>query len=79
MWRPLWRIYTRAALPLLGRMFGPDWYEVGRFLAPSIESLYANWPLPRQAELWRGAGVSEVRQRRMSLGGGVVTWGVRGG
>ena len=77
LWRPLWRLYTRIGLPGLGRLFGRDWYEVGRFLGPSIEGLYERWPLERQLELWEGAGISRVRQRRMSLGGGVVTWGVR--
>jgi len=78
-WRSLWRVYTRAGLPAVGRLFGREWYEVARFLGPSIEELYASSPLERQAELWARAGISRVRQRRMSLGGGVVTWGVRDG
>ena len=77
LWRPLWRLYTRIVLPGAGRLFGRDWYEVGRFLGPSIEELYERWPLRRQLELWEGAGISDLRQRRMSLGGGVVTWGIR--
>jgi demethylmenaquinone methyltransferase / 2-methoxy-6-polyprenyl-1,4-benzoquinol methylase len=77
LWRPLWWLYTRIGLPALGRPFGRDWYEVGRFLGPSIEAHYERWPLERQRELWESAGISQVRQRRMSLGGGVVTWGVR--
>ena len=77
VWRPLWRLYTRVGLPGLGRLFGRDWYEVGRFLGPNIEALYERWPLGRQLELWQNAGISRVRQREMSLGGGVVTWGVR--
>jgi demethylmenaquinone methyltransferase/2-methoxy-6-polyprenyl-1,4-benzoquinol methylase len=78
LWRPLWRLYTRVGLPGLGRLFGREWYEVGRFLGPSIEALYERWPLERQLELWADAGITEVRGRRMSLGGGVVTWGRRG-
>ena len=77
LWRALWRLYTRAGLPVAGRLFGRDWYEVGRFLGPSIEELYERLPLERQAELWGEAGISLVRQRRMSVGGGVVTWGIR--
>jgi demethylmenaquinone methyltransferase/2-methoxy-6-polyprenyl-1,4-benzoquinol methylase len=77
LWRPLWWLYTRIGLPGAGRLFGRDWYEVGRFLGPSIEELYDRWPLRRQLELWEGAGISDVRQKRMSLGGGVVTWGIR--
>jgi len=79
VWKPLWRLYTRVGLPVLGRLFSRDWYEVGRFLGPSIEELYRRYPLDLQRELWEAAGIRDVRQRRMSLGGGVVTWGVRGG
>jgi demethylmenaquinone methyltransferase/2-methoxy-6-polyprenyl-1,4-benzoquinol methylase len=79
LWRPLWRLYTRLVLPTAGRAFGTEWYEVGRFLGPSIEELYATWPIERQVELWRAAGISAVRVRRMSLGGGVVFSGVRDG
>jgi len=79
LWRPLWRAYVQIGLPAAGRLFGPDWHEVGRFLGPSIEELYRRWPLERQRELWERAGIRDVRQRRMSVGGGVVTWGVRDG
>jgi demethylmenaquinone methyltransferase/2-methoxy-6-polyprenyl-1,4-benzoquinol methylase len=79
LWRPLWRLYVRAFLPAVGRLFGAEWFEVGRFLGPSIEELYARWPLERQVDLWRAAGIADVRVRRMSLGGGVVFSGVRDG
>ena len=80
LWRPLWWLYTRILLPALGFVGGGrDWWEVGRFLGPSIEGLYRRWPLERQRQLWEGAGIGRVEQRRMSLGGGVVTWGVRDG
>lgn len=72
-----WRLYTRVGLPALGRLAGRDWYTVGRFLGPSIEDFYRRWPLPSQLELWRSAGIGATRGRRMSLGGGVVIWGVR--
>jgi demethylmenaquinone methyltransferase/2-methoxy-6-polyprenyl-1,4-benzoquinol methylase len=78
--RPLlwpWRLYTRVALPALGRLAGREWYEVGRFLNPSIEELYRELPLGRQLELWRQAGIDGARARRMSLGGGIVIWGTR--
>ena len=79
LWRPLWRLYTRLVLPAAGRAFGREWYEVGRFLGPSIEELYARWPLERQVELWRAAGIGGVQVRRMSFRGGVVLWGARDG
>jgi hypothetical protein len=27
--------------------------------------------------LWRAAGITDVRHRTMSLGGGIVVWGTR--
>jgi demethylmenaquinone methyltransferase/2-methoxy-6-polyprenyl-1,4-benzoquinol methylase len=74
-----WRLYTRVALPGIGRLFGREWYDVGRFLGPSIEGFYERLPLARQLELWRQAGIGDPRARRMSLGGGVVIWGARDG
>jgi demethylmenaquinone methyltransferase/2-methoxy-6-polyprenyl-1,4-benzoquinol methylase len=76
--RFLWWIYTRAAMPVLGRFISRDWYVVGRFLGPSISGLYGRLPLDRQLELWREAGVEDARARVMSLGAGVVIWGTRG-
>jgi demethylmenaquinone methyltransferase/2-methoxy-6-polyprenyl-1,4-benzoquinol methylase len=76
--RALWRIHTRAGLPLLGRLLSRDWYEVGRFLGPSIEGFCARVPLPALAALWAGAGLADVRVRRMSFGAGVVVTARRG-
>ena len=76
--RALWELYVRLGLPLLGRAISPAWGEVGRFLGPSIRGFYARYPLERQLELWREAGVGDVRFRRLSLGGGIVIWGRRG-
>jgi demethylmenaquinone methyltransferase / 2-methoxy-6-polyprenyl-1,4-benzoquinol methylase len=76
--RSLWDLYTRAAMPVIGRVISRDWYAVGRFLGPSITDLYRRLPLERQLELWRAAGVEDVQARVMSFGGGVVIWGTRG-
>jgi demethylmenaquinone methyltransferase / 2-methoxy-6-polyprenyl-1,4-benzoquinol methylase len=76
--RSLWWLYTRAAMPVLGRLISPDWHEVGRFLGPSISDLYGRLPLERQLDLWRTAGIDGVQARVMSFGGGVVIWGTRG-
>ncbi|MDX6638961.1 MAG: demethylmenaquinone methyltransferase / 2-methoxy-6-polyprenyl,4-benzoquinol methylase [Solirubrobacterales bacterium] len=76
--RALWRMYTRIGLPTLGRLISRDWYEVGRFLGPSITDLYRLLPLERQLELWRSAGLASVEAKVMSFGGGVVIWGTRG-
>lgn len=78
-WRSCWRLYTRAIMPAVGRLVSRDWYEVGRFLGPSIEGFWRRYPLSAQLDLWRKAGFEQVRWRRMSLGGGVVLWGVRRG
>jgi demethylmenaquinone methyltransferase/2-methoxy-6-polyprenyl-1,4-benzoquinol methylase len=76
--RSLWDLYTRAAMPVIGRLISRDWYAVGRFLGPSITDLYRRLPLERQVELWRAAGIEDVQARVMSFGGGVVVWGTRG-
>jgi len=73
--RPLWRLYTRVGLPLIGRLLSPAWLEVGRFLGPSIERLYADEP--DLLGLWRRAGIDQVRERRMSFGAGLIMSGVR--
>jgi demethylmenaquinone methyltransferase / 2-methoxy-6-polyprenyl-1,4-benzoquinol methylase len=77
-WLWPWRLYTRVGLPALGRLASRQWYEVGRFLGPSIEGFYRRWPLERQLQMWEEAGVGGVTARRMSLGGGVVIWGTVG-
>ncbi|MSO94324.1 MAG: methyltransferase domain-containing protein [Thermoleophilia bacterium] len=76
-WRPLWDLYVGIGLPAAGRLVSRGWYDVGRFLGPSIREFYDRWPLERQLELWREAGITDVRARRMSLGGGVVISGIR--
>jgi demethylmenaquinone methyltransferase/2-methoxy-6-polyprenyl-1,4-benzoquinol methylase len=79
MWRPLWLAYTRGVMPAAGRVASRSWYEVGRFLGPSISTFYERWPLERQLDAWREAGVGDAQARVMSLGGGVVIWGTRDG
>jgi demethylmenaquinone methyltransferase / 2-methoxy-6-polyprenyl-1,4-benzoquinol methylase len=76
--RALWRVYGRLGLPAFGRLISRDWYEVGRFLEPSISDLYRRLPLERQLALWRAAGIESAQAKVMSLGGGVVIWGRRG-
>lgn len=76
--RPLWELYVRAVLPLAGTALRHGWEEVGRFLGGSIREFWARYPLDRQLELWRTAGIQDVHVRRLSLGGGVVIWGTKG-
>jgi demethylmenaquinone methyltransferase/2-methoxy-6-polyprenyl-1,4-benzoquinol methylase len=73
----LWIMYVRAALPLAGHLISPGWRRVGGFLGPSINAFTATWPPERLAAIWEEAGIGSVRLRRLSLGGGVVTWGRR--
>lgn len=77
VWRPLWDLHVGVGLPLAGRLISPGWHEVGRFLGPSIRDFYERWPLQRQLQAWREAGVADVAARRLSLGGGVVIWGAK--
>ncbi len=74
-WSWAWWLYTRLAMPVVGRAVSADWYDVGRFLGPSISDFYAHHPLVEQLAMWRGAGVKDVQAREMSLGSAVVVWG----
>lgn len=76
--RALWDFYVDRALPALGGLVSRDWREVGEFLGPSIRGFYERYPLARVLELWRAAGFRDVRARPLTLGGGVVVWGMRG-
>jgi demethylmenaquinone methyltransferase/2-methoxy-6-polyprenyl-1,4-benzoquinol methylase len=75
--RALWRVHTGVGLPLLGRLVSPAWYEVGRFLGPSIEQLHELEP--DLTGLWEAAGIGDVRLRGPSFGAGIVMSGVRDG
>jgi demethylmenaquinone methyltransferase/2-methoxy-6-polyprenyl-1,4-benzoquinol methylase len=75
--RAAWRLYTAVGLPVLGRAFSHEWAEVGRFLGPSIRGYYERHPLEQIVGYWQQAGLVDVRVRRMSLGGGIVTSAVR--
>ncbi|HUD68642.1 MAG TPA: class I SAM-dependent methyltransferase [Acidimicrobiales bacterium] len=77
-WRAAWWLYTRAILPVGGLVTGgPAWFDVGRFLGPSISTHYREYPIPWTLAAWEDAGIVEVAHRSMSLGGGLVVWGVR--
>ncbi len=77
-WRFWWRGYTRLVLPVAGLITGGrQWYQVGRFLGPSIAGHYRRYPLAWTVEAWRQAGIRDVSCAVMSLGGGLVMWGTR--
>ncbi len=77
-WRLAWWLYTRIALPIAGYLTGGRaWWDVGRFLGPSITAHYRRYPVPWTLRAWRDAGVDHVEARRMSLGGGIVISGYR--
>ncbi len=76
--RALWFLYTRLGLPALGRLVSRDWYEVGRFLGPSISSFHRRHPPEEVVRIWEEAGIRSVAVKRMSFGAGVVMWGEKG-
>ena len=76
--RAAWNLYVDVGLPLAGGIVSSAWREVGSFLGPSIRGFYERHPVPELLELWRGAGIEDVRGRRLSFGGGIVIWGRRG-
>jgi demethylmenaquinone methyltransferase/2-methoxy-6-polyprenyl-1,4-benzoquinol methylase len=77
-WHGAWWVYTRAILPVAGLVTGGNaWFDVGRFLGPSISTHYRNYSVDWTIDAWRDAGIDDVGVRRMSLGGGLVMWGTR--
>jgi len=80
VWHPAWLAYTRLALPAGGWLLGGrEWFRVGRFLGPNISGHYRSYPVGWTVAAWEKAGLTDVGTRRMSLGGGLVMWGKRGG
>jgi demethylmenaquinone methyltransferase/2-methoxy-6-polyprenyl-1,4-benzoquinol methylase len=80
VWRALWLAYTRAVLPAAGLLTGGrEWFKVGRFLGPSISGHYRRYPTSWHVAAWQSAGLTDVRFRLMSLGGGLVMSGRKAG
>jgi demethylmenaquinone methyltransferase/2-methoxy-6-polyprenyl-1,4-benzoquinol methylase len=75
--RVAWEAWVRVGLPTVGRVLSPGWHRVGEFLGPSIRGFDARFPPERLRALFRDAGVVDVEQRLLSLGGGLVVWGRR--
>jgi demethylmenaquinone methyltransferase/2-methoxy-6-polyprenyl-1,4-benzoquinol methylase len=79
-WRLSWWLYTRLWLPVGGFLTGGrEWSGVGRFLGPSISGHYRRYPVDWHVDAWKNAGFVDVGVRIMSLGGGLVMWGTKGG
>jgi demethylmenaquinone methyltransferase/2-methoxy-6-polyprenyl-1,4-benzoquinol methylase len=74
-----WWLYTRAVLPAIGAFVSPAWRRTGTFLGPHIRAFYDGSPLPEQIRWWQEAGLRHVRSRVMSLGSGIVIYGVKDG
>ena len=79
VWYPLWRLYTAIGLPLGGALLSPAWRRVGAFLGPDIRGFYRRWPEGRLLQLWHESGFPDAQAKRLSLGGGIVTWGTKQG
>jgi demethylmenaquinone methyltransferase/2-methoxy-6-polyprenyl-1,4-benzoquinol methylase len=73
-----WWFYTRGVLPVAGYLTGgKGWWDVGRFLGPSISAHYKKYSVQWTVNAWEHAGIEHVETRTMSLGGGLVMWGYR--
>jgi demethylmenaquinone methyltransferase/2-methoxy-6-polyprenyl-1,4-benzoquinol methylase len=77
--RALWRTYAFGVFPYVARLVSPGWREVGTFLPTSIVEWSERMPPGPQAELWRAAGIEDVRWKELSLGAGVIMWGKKRG
>lgn len=74
-----WTVYARGVFPLAARLVSPGWAETGAFLPGSIRELDASLPPGQQAVLWRDAGMSDVRIKRMTFGTAVLMIGRKDG
>lgn len=72
-----WWLYTRIALPLIGRALSREWSSVGSFLGRSISGFYDRHSLREVEAMWREAGIKDVRSEVLGLGAAVVTTGIR--
>ncbi len=77
VWRAGWSLQTSLVLPAVGALASRAWRDAGRFLGRSVREFNLRYPPWRQAEMWREAGMRDVRVRPLTFGAGVVTWGVR--
>lgn len=72
-----WRLYSSTLLPVGGRLMSREWGDAMRFLSHDVPDFYRRHPLPQLLELYRQAGLEDVRMRRLTFGAGVVIWGRR--
>ena len=72
-----WLAYTHLLIPCAMYPISSGWRRVGAFLGPSIRRFCNQYPLERQVDLWKAAGLKEVEIRTPSLGGAVVMWGYK--
>jgi demethylmenaquinone methyltransferase / 2-methoxy-6-polyprenyl-1,4-benzoquinol methylase len=73
--RKAWEAYALLVFPTLAGAVSPGWRRIGDFLGRSIAAFDREFPPEELEALWRSAGLSGVRTKRMSFGGGIVTWG----
>lgn len=72
-----WRVMTGAALPAAGRVMSPGWGRAMSFLRSSIPDFWKAHPLGEVVDMYRAAGIEELRVKRLTFGAGIVIWGER--
>ena len=77
--RNIWLAYIRLVIPLITNAISPEWRRLGAFLRPSIMGFYRSYSIEDISGMWVDVGISDVRVKRLSLGGGVVMWGTKPG
>jgi demethylmenaquinone methyltransferase/2-methoxy-6-polyprenyl-1,4-benzoquinol methylase len=74
-----WSVHTLGVFPMATKLFGREWADIGSFLPGSIVEWANEWPLERQVAMWEGAGIGEIKTRRMTFGTGVLIKGRKHG
>lgn len=70
-----WRAYARGLFPVAARLVSDGWREIGDFLPRNIEAWARAWPIELQIEMWRDAGMEDIKVREMTLGTAVLMKG----
>ncbi len=74
-----WSVHALGVFPIATKVFGREWADVGSFLPGSIVEWAREWPIERQVAMWEGAGIGEIKTRRMTFGTGVLIMGRKRG
>ncbi len=72
-----WHAFTGVVAPVAGRAMSPGWGHAMSFLRTSIPEFWRAHPMSEVVDMYRAAGIEDLRVKRLTFGAAVVIWGVR--